>query len=419
MLALSLFTFFPGWGDINDVALNTTPTQSVEINIAELSPLGEDGGYAVPASACSDPVFVCDLFRGGGCDTGHWECPPDNPDPGSCSATPSTGPTGQIIRWTATPPTGLFTGTPTYSWTGTNGLTGTTQSVSKSYTTAGTKTATVTIRQGVGDAARVNTYSCSATITSAVPAVTCSVSPTTINVGGSARWTAVASGGNGTYTYAWTGTDSLTGTTASVNKVYNTPGTKTGSVRVTSNGQTSAWTSCTNSVNVRTPVTLDLTADEYLIDVGDSTTLRWTTTNATYCTASNGWSGSRVPNSNQSTGALSANRTYNMICYNGTTGQASNPDTVTVRVRDIEGRIDPCDDNYIVRQDEDFCLEYEVNDPLQCVIRLGTRTIVPAPLSTSGQFTWSLNSQGRFVLYCNGAEVDDATIKVLPEFEET
>lgn len=415
MLALSLFTFLPGVGNINEVGVNTAPSKSVEINIAELSPRGEDGGYAVPASACAGAYQVC-TGQTDGC---YWVCPPT--DTGNCVISDNSVTVGETVVRTANTPSSVIPVTYTYSWTGSDGLTGTTKSVSKVYTTAGTKTGSVTVRSGAGDALRTATYQCPAvTVTApAAPTVRCSVSPTTINVGGSARWTAVASGGNGTYTYQWQGTDSLAGTTAAVNKVYNTPGTKTGSVRVTSNGRTSAWTSCTNSVNVRAPVTLDLTADEYLIDIGDSTTLRWTTTNATYCTASNGWSGNRVPNSSQSTGALMADRTYNMICYNGTTGQASTPDTVTVRVRDIEGRIDPCDGDHIVRQDEDFCLEYEVNNPAQCVIRLGTNTIVPGPLSTSGQFTWSLNSQGRFVLYCNGAEIDDATIKVLPEFEET
>lgn len=40
-----------------------------------------------------------------------------------------------------------------------------------------------------------------------------------------------------TYTYAWSGTDSLTGTTASINKTYTTTGTKDASVTVTSGGQ--------------------------------------------------------------------------------------------------------------------------------------------------------------------------------------
>ena len=77
----------------------------------------------------------------------------------------------------------------------------------------------------------------------------CSASPASINTGGSSTWTASAGGGTGSYTYLWTGTDSLTGTTTSVIKTYSTAGTKTASVTVTSGGQTST-VNCTNSVTV-------------------------------------------------------------------------------------------------------------------------------------------------------------------------
>jgi hypothetical protein len=62
----------------------------------------------------------------------------------------------------------------------------------------------------------------------------CSVSPASIDVGGSATWTVSASGASGSYTYEWSGTDDLTGTGTSVTKTYTTPGTKTGSVTITS-----------------------------------------------------------------------------------------------------------------------------------------------------------------------------------------
>ncbi len=85
------------------------------------------------------------------------------------------------------------------------------------------------------------------------PSGTCSVSPTTAGTGQSVTWTAVPSGGNGTYTYVWSGTDSLSGTAISVSKSYATTGTKTGSVTITSNGQSSGAIACSNSVVVSTP----------------------------------------------------------------------------------------------------------------------------------------------------------------------
>jgi hypothetical protein len=64
----------------------------------------------------------------------------------------------------------------------------------------------------------------------------CTVTPTLMTEKKSATWTITPSGGNGTYTYVWTGTDGLSGTTPTVTKTYNTIGTKTASVTVTSPG---------------------------------------------------------------------------------------------------------------------------------------------------------------------------------------
>jgi trimeric autotransporter adhesin len=78
---------------------------------------------------------------------------------------------------------------------------------------------------------------------------TCSVSPSTIATGGSATWSAAATGGNGTYTYTWSGSDSLSGSGSSVTKTYTTQGTKTGSV-VISDGVDSKTITCSNSLTV-------------------------------------------------------------------------------------------------------------------------------------------------------------------------
>lgn len=79
--------------------------------------------------------------------------------------------------------------------------------------------------------------------------VTCSVSASTPIVGGTVTWLASASGGVGSYTFSWSGTDALTGTSGSVSKVYTTTGVKTASVSAVS-GNSSA--SCSSSINVTT-----------------------------------------------------------------------------------------------------------------------------------------------------------------------
>jgi PKD domain/CARDB len=95
-----------------------------------------------------------------------------------------------------------------------------------------------------------------------IPALTgsCTVSPVSILSGGSATWTAVASGGVGSFTYAWDGTDGLTGTNASVSKLYSAGGIKTASVTITSGSQTITPV-CTNSLMVTAaPLPPNLTA---------------------------------------------------------------------------------------------------------------------------------------------------------------
>ncbi|MDB5190072.1 MAG: hypothetical protein JWN49_398, partial [Parcubacteria group bacterium] len=66
--------------------------------------------------------------------------------------------------------------------------------------------------------------------------VSCSVNPTALSANGTAAWSVTASGGTGSYTYAWSGTDGLSGSGTSVSKQYTTAGTKTGTVTVTSLG---------------------------------------------------------------------------------------------------------------------------------------------------------------------------------------
>ena len=81
--------------------------------------------------------------------------------------------------------------------------------------------------------------------------VTCSAN-NTYTTNGYVTWTAYVSGGNGYYTYSWSGTDGLYGSNQSVYFNYNNSGTKYAYVTVYSNGQ-SITQSCSNSVNVSYP----------------------------------------------------------------------------------------------------------------------------------------------------------------------
>ncbi|OHA26570.1 MAG: hypothetical protein A3C06_03280 [Candidatus Taylorbacteria bacterium RIFCSPHIGHO2_02_FULL_46_13] len=164
---------------------------------------------------------------------------------GSCAGVPPTVNVGETVTWTATRSS---TGTASdshyeYFWSGTNSLSGTSQSVSKTYTTAGTKNATVVIKLVINAGGSESiTRSCSITVTNPPPPPTlvgsCAVAPSSAAIGDNVSWSSAVSGGTGTYSYSWTGDDGLSGTSANVTKTYNTSGTKNGTVTITSGAQT-------------------------------------------------------------------------------------------------------------------------------------------------------------------------------------
>lgn len=84
------------------------------------------------------------------------------------------------------------------------------------------------------------------------------------------------------------------------------------------------------------PPTVDIKANSsngpVTINYNTSATLSWTSTNAIGCTASNGWSGTKVSNSSQSTGNLNSSKTFTLTCT-GPGGSAS--DSVVVNVGKI------------------------------------------------------------------------------------
>lgn len=82
--------------------------------------------------------------------------------------------------------------------------------------------------------------------------VSCYASPTSVVAGGTATWTAYASGGNGIFSYSWSGDENLYGSGQSIYKSYGYAGQKYASVTVYSNGQ-SMTRACSNSVSVTNP----------------------------------------------------------------------------------------------------------------------------------------------------------------------
>jgi hypothetical protein len=75
--------------------------------------------------------------------------------------------------------------------------------------------------------------------------------------------------------------------------------------------------------------TMTMSANPRSISSGGSSTLTWSSTNTTSCTASGAWSGTKGTSGSQSTGALTSNSTYSLTCTGGG-GTGNQSATVTV-----------------------------------------------------------------------------------------
>lgn len=78
---------------------------------------------------------------------------------------------------------------------------------------------------------------------------TCYPQPLSTYVGTAVQWTSSVSGGVDNYNITWIGDEGLYGYGPSIMKTYNTSGSKTASIKVTSGGQTTT-VNCSNSINV-------------------------------------------------------------------------------------------------------------------------------------------------------------------------
>ena len=184
------------------------------------------------------------MFNGPACSHNPPPPPPASLD-ASCSVTPSSVNVNGSLNWSSSASGG--TGSYVYSWSGTDSLSGSGSSVSKVYSSTGSKVGTVTITSGSQSVVR----SCSAVVNQVVNndlSISCSASPSNVDINEDVTWRSTASGGDGSYSYNWTGTNGLSGGSRNITWSYDTNGTKHGTVTVTSAGQ-SASASCTAGVN--------------------------------------------------------------------------------------------------------------------------------------------------------------------------
>lgn len=179
----------------------------------------------------------------------------------SCYSTPTAAAVGDTVIWRASP----YGGNGNYhvTWSGTNGLSGNGMSISKRYSSDGTKNASVTVTSG----SRTISRNCNNSVDiydydndnydndydyddyDSSLSVSCSADTTFAPAGSRVTWRAYVSGGNGNYRYDWDGDENLNGSSKSQSIVYDNSGTKRASVEVRSGSRT-VTRSCSNYVTV-------------------------------------------------------------------------------------------------------------------------------------------------------------------------
>jgi hypothetical protein len=194
----------------------------------------------------------------------------------SCTATPTTAHVSQLVTWTATATGGNGPGSYLFIWSG-EGLGGSGPTKSVRYNSVGAKSPVVRVASGQSSAS----MQCpSVTITAAPVAQlsgTCTVTPgTEVGVNDPVTYTVKATGNTSPVSYAWTGSNNLSGDRDTVTKNFPDTGVKTAQVRVTA-GSDSTTVTC-SQVNVvqrnGAPVAQSATAPLYTDAARDTYTQR-------------------------------------------------------------------------------------------------------------------------------------------------
>lgn len=300
------------------------------------------------------------------------------------------------------------------SWSGSKGNSG---SLTVSGLTS-TSTFTITCQGASGTQPATDSVTVTVGTQTQNPTVTISANPSQVNPGGSSTitWTSSnatscnATGGQN----SWTGQKNTSGS-------FNTGAlTNTTTFTITcsnSTGQASDSTTVNVGQQTQTP-TVSITADQVGVPMNGSTTIRWTSTNATACSASggqNGWSGTKNTSGSFFTGSLTSTKTFTITCTNST-GQAS--DSVTINVNGTTGDNDGPSvtisaDDRTLDSDESTTVRWESDNADSCRGSGGANGWNNRSLPTSGFFhTGDLTSDKTFTITCEDDDGDEASDSV-------
>lgn len=160
-----------------------------------------------------------------------------------------------------------------------------------------------------------------------------------------------------------------------------------------SNGLYTDLATCNNAC-AKKNITVDLSANPTIIDRGQTSVLTWTSSGATYCVASNGWSGSKSIYGSEVT-TPSVTTVYTITCYNEYTSAS---DTVTVTVRDINPSVDLSVYPSTIYRGQTSVLTWTSNSVNSCYASNGWS----GSKSTYGNETVAPTSTTTYTITCNG-----------------
>ena len=196
--------------------------------------------------------------------------------------------------------------------------------------------------------------------------------------------------------------------------------------RVCTNGSLSgSFTNQSCSVTGSAPTAL-LSANPTTIDSGESSTLTWSSTNATSCTSAGGFSTGGATSGNASTGALTATQNYQISCSGPGGSALSNIATVTViqpqaTITASPGRV-RSGTTSTISWSANNVTSCEVTDPSGAKLASGNADN-SNNFSKNSPYVATITAQSTFTIVCKtssgGSDVTDSvTVNLIPSFLE-
>ena len=181
-----------------------------------------------------------------------------------------------------------------------------------------------------------------------------------------------------------------------------------------------------SSFSCPAPPSVTLTADQYTVPYNTGTTLRWNSNHTNTCSASGAWSGSKSVSGSEPTALLTEQTTYYLQCSGprGTTAPAA----ATINIEygtgaDISVNCGAQTGNSVTVRKGQICpinWNTGTSAPANCTLRAGA-VVLSSPLTTqTGTYDWEVFGETTVYLDCEGGNnLDSFDVRILPEFQET